>query len=58
MKLVGWIYCKNLNEVNDILLGRSTADSGETFTADDIISIVFKDRCYEVFYRYEKESEY
>lgn len=56
MKLVGWIYCKNLNEVNDILLGRATTDSGETITADDIISIIFKDRCYEVFYRYEKES--
>lgn len=56
MKIVGWIYCKSLNEVNDILLGRATTDSGETFTADDIISIIFKDRCYEVFYRYEKES--
>lgn len=56
MKLVGWIYCKNLNDVNDILLGRTATDSGEIFTADDIISIIFKDRCYEVFYRYEKES--
>ena len=56
MKLVGWIYCKNLNEVNDIILGRATTDSGEMITADDIISIIFKDRCYEVFYRYEQEE--
>lgn len=59
MKTVSWLYCKNLNEINDAIKDNKN-ENWYGITADNIISITYDSNqgCYVVFWRcYEGEVD-
>ena len=57
MKTISWLYCKNLNEINDAIKDNQN-ENWFGITADNIISITYDSNhgCYVVFWRCENDG--
>ena len=59
MKTISWLYCKNLNEINEAIKDNQN-ENWYGITADNIISITYDTNhaCYVVFWKcYESEAD-
>lgn len=54
MRTVSWLYCKNLNEINEAI--KNPFDDAYGITAENIFSITYDSNhgCYVVFWRCEE----
>lgn len=53
MKFVNWQYCNDPNDINEAIKARDEDWEGLT-SANDIISITYREGCYVVFWRMER----